>query len=77
MAKKLNKKEAAVVLAKAESEIERVRTQTLDEDLATCDRLFGRRHISFEASKTLEGVKEAAIQQIRDAAQRQIEGIEW
>ncbi len=63
MRRRMSKAARAAVLADLEFELERVRHQSLDEDIATIERLYGTRYISSNAS--VDDVKREALAQVK------------
>jgi hypothetical protein len=68
----MNKSARAAVLANLEIELDRVRNQTFEEDIATIERLCGTRYIHSNAS--VDDVKRVALAQVKSHALECING---
>lgn len=63
MRRKMNKAQKAEVLAQMEVDLDRVRNQSLEEDIKTIEKLYGTRYIPLNA--TADDVKRQALMQVK------------
>ena len=63
MGRRMTKAQTAAVLADLEKELERIRNQSFEEDIATIEKLYGIRYLRLDADA--DDVKREALSQVK------------
>lgn len=63
MGRRMNKAQTSAVLADLEKELERIRNQSFEEDIATIEKRYGMRYLRWNADP--DDVKREALAQVK------------